>query len=347
MDKELETVWNQVMNQDRHNNHSRYDNVSVLLLSWAQESDDLDVQVEVDALAAVFQDTFKYQVQSYQLKSFSESAEPVKKAQIQLNSIVAQWVMECDAPGSLLIVYYAGHGNIGAVPGQLELFGKISSSTRQNRLDHLVWNHTEDLLRPAESDVFEIFDCCFAGNLGRIRGRTRNFEYLAATASNSTTPCPGPLSFTSALIWALKDLVIHVRPFTTLDLVNHIIHRAPDFQRGQLPVLSSREGIHPARFITLEPLNSSNNQKARRSPCERVDQSTGDGAVISLGFLFEDLPTETDITALGNTLSRAISESKLAIKAVKWNGLSLSSEKDKIASIIRSYRRLQHRPPLR
>ena len=41
-----------------------YKEVSVLLLSWDEGHDDLGVKVEVDALAAMFRDRFRFQVQS-------------------------------------------------------------------------------------------------------------------------------------------------------------------------------------------------------------------------------------------------------------------------------------------
>lgn len=34
----------------------------------------------------------------------------------------------------------------------------------------VIWNHTEGLLNDTHADILVIFDCCYAGDLGRFGG---------------------------------------------------------------------------------------------------------------------------------------------------------------------------------
>ncbi|KAL8859653.1 MAG: hypothetical protein Q9178_003767 [Gyalolechia marmorata] len=133
---------------------------------------------------------------------------------------------------------------------------------------------------PAEADTFEISDCCFAGNLGEFGGGSntkgtkreqivsagleigdaiggggqnldpRCFEFLHAPSSGMKAP--GPSSFTSGLIWALRVLAKE-RPgrFTTSTLANKI-REAPNFPKQQMPIISERD--YPSERIVIAPL---------------------------------------------------------------------------------------------
>ena len=87
--------------------------------------------------------------------------------------------------------------------------------------------------------------------MGTARAGTRAFEYLAAATDNSWTAAPGKNSFTTALIWALKDVVRTGSPGTTTDLITKI-KTALNFPTSQKPVLMSRRN-HKNRII-LQPL---------------------------------------------------------------------------------------------
>jgi len=83
-------------------NPSRYGHVHVLLMRW--EHDDLGVAPEVDALATVFHRDFGFDV--------SQLTIPIDDPIRRLNHAVLDWVDAYDCDGSLLILYYAGHGQI-------------------------------------------------------------------------------------------------------------------------------------------------------------------------------------------------------------------------------------------
>ena len=67
-----------------------------------------------------------------------------------------------------------------------------------------------------------------------------HYQFLGACAGEQTTMGPGANSFTSALKWALKELVHNDAPFTTSRLRAKVME-CPDFPEEQIPVLSDRE----------------------------------------------------------------------------------------------------------
>lgn len=115
-----------------------------------------------------------------------------------------------------------------------------------------VWNCAEATLPDASADVLEIFDCC-AGNPGITNGgwSPRCSEYLAATTAGHSSIRPGKESFTSALIWALTELAVNGRGFTTSQLARKI-KQAPNFPHRQFPILMERAGSLDR--IVLTPL---------------------------------------------------------------------------------------------
>ena len=117
-DAEYQVQWNITMGEGKYNHPSTYDKVVVLLLCWAQSSNDLKTTEEVDALRLVLENRFKYRTTTEHLDNDNK-----KRLQVQLNSKVAAFVDANDGPNTLLIVYYAGHGKPGEIRGDLEMFG--------------------------------------------------------------------------------------------------------------------------------------------------------------------------------------------------------------------------------
>ncbi|KAL8720869.1 MAG: hypothetical protein Q9225_002348 [Loekoesia sp. 1 TL-2023] len=224
-----------------------YERVAVLLISWDVACDDLNTEGEVDELARVWREVYRYKVRNEKLKCNGEQL-----AQVQINKTIAEFVYDEDSSSTLLLVYYAGHGTPGHQPGRLELSSKRAPTV--DRLDTVVWNLAEAALQQTKADVFEIFDCCYAGDLGRGRGfGSRCFEFLGATSSGATTRCPGPNSFTSGLIWALEALAKENERFTTTTLANKI-RQAPNFPKKQVPILQERNDGSSLRRIVIAPL---------------------------------------------------------------------------------------------
>ncbi|KAL9035476.1 MAG: hypothetical protein Q9180_004842, partial [Flavoplaca navasiana] len=250
LNSELQLIFDQNALVGRQSSWS-YDKVAVLLIAWDRSCDDLNTNEEViqsfspstastyqtlqvDDLARVFRETYHYKVQNVRLK-----AAGVPIPQVQINKSLADFVHEEDGESTLLVVYYAGHGTPGQRQGNLELTGKRSPTIDEPAT--VVWNYAEASLRQTLADIFEIFDCCYAGDLGRGRHggvfSTRSFEYLGATSSGDTTKAPGPGSFSSALIWALGVLAKESGGFTTSTLANKI-REAPNFPKKQVPILT-------------------------------------------------------------------------------------------------------------
>ncbi|CAL8574966.1 hypothetical protein XPA_000912 [Xanthoria parietina] len=220
------------MNEGRYQNPSRYDKVEVLLLCW--KVSDIDTTKEVKDLRKVFEDDFGYHATTEYLNANSK-----QKLQCTMGVTAVRetsWA-------------------------SLELIGHTSPNDQRDanlkERNRLVWNKTEDLLRPAEADVLEIFDCCCAGTIGLARGERRLFEYLAAVEGHDgTTKIPGPESFTTALIFALKELVKEKDEgrFTTDELLRKIKTDAPNFPKDQTPAMSNRDNKHSsAGRIMLHP----------------------------------------------------------------------------------------------
>ncbi|MCJ1318298.1 hypothetical protein MMC15_003626 [Xylographa vitiligo] len=309
----MQVAWTGTMEKGNYTTSHSYNEVHVLLLSWESEFDDLKVKDEVTALEAVFRDIYNYHVQSSPIKT-----RTFKKAQTQVNKIVASWVDECDAPKTLLIVYFAGHGRPGNKPGSLEIAGNSSPNDVRQHLDKVIWNRTETNLQDTHADVLQVFDCCYAGTLGTDRGGTRVFEYLAATSADATTKCPGPRSFTTALIWALKHLASTRGRFTTSDLLNTIKDHAPEFPRDQKPILSKRYD-HSAELIILEPRGV--NHVSVQIPDELPHHDISKQDILVLKFILETRPSVDDIKSFGGDLNTILLKKGLHVSRIIWGGL--------------------------
>ncbi|KAI4221144.1 MAG: hypothetical protein L6R36_007112 [Xanthoria steineri] len=306
------------MSEGRYQNPSLYDKVEVLLLCW--KVSDMDTTREVEDLRKVFVEDFGYHATTEYL-----NAESKQKLQVQVNARVAKFVEVYDGPDTLLIVYYAGHGRPGDFYGELELTG-LTSPNDQRDANHkernrLVWNKTEDLLRPAEADVLEIFDCCYAGTLGLARGEIRLFEYLAAVKGHGTTGIPGPTSFTRALIFALTALVRDKAEgrFTTDELLRKIKTGAPNFPKDQTPAMSNRDNKNSsAGRIMLHPLRQHKPSGVVSDDCP---YRRAIGYVMTLHFNFGDKPPDEHIVTLGRNLNKIFERNTLGVHRVDWGGL--------------------------
>lgn len=124
-DSELQVLWSNTMDEGKYTSPSKYKNIEVLLLCWAEKSDDLIITEEVSKLKRTFEECFNYRAQIEHL-----DASAKQTAQVQVNSIVANFVKTFDGPNTLLIVYYAGHGKPGKYFGSLEFFGSVEHSRR-------------------------------------------------------------------------------------------------------------------------------------------------------------------------------------------------------------------------
>ena len=177
-DSEYQVLWSTTMDKGSYKNPSTYKKIEALLLCWSVYSDDLATTGEVQRLKSVFEERFRFNARIDYLDKHDQ-----KRLQVQVNEKVAVFVGSHDGPNTLLIVYYAGHGKPGDYYGSLELFGSVTENTyclntdacrqtapndAKKRRDSLVWNHAEELLRPAEADVLELFDWYLNLSMHRI-----------------------------------------------------------------------------------------------------------------------------------------------------------------------------------
>ena len=130
----FQIAWEQ-NSRNGKKSESSYERAAVLLISWDIKCDDLKTKDEVNSLSfslpctltvkqverleRVFRDSYHYRVRKVLLTSTG------KLPQVQTQWHVSNFVMDEDGPQTLLIVYYAGHGTPGSVPGQLELSGWV------------------------------------------------------------------------------------------------------------------------------------------------------------------------------------------------------------------------------
>lgn len=205
-----------------------------------------------------------------------------------------------------------------------QIFANIKLILRRKRsptnddLDTVIWNLAEATLQHTKADIFEIFDCCYAGDLGRGSSTgTRSFEFLGATSSGTITRSPGCHSFTTALIWALKQLVEEDTRFTTSTLAKKI-RDAPGFPVKQVPTLIERNAASIVRIV-LAPVPKSG------QPTEVAkEESLGVGTnreLLSLKLVLEKRPTKKEVESLARGVKMMIQTEGLVIHNVIWGGL--------------------------
>jgi hypothetical protein len=141
------------------------------------------------------------------------------------------------------------------------------------------------------------------------------FEYFAATSADSPTIGPGEKSFTSALIWALTDLVKTRRQFTTYHIWEKIKKEAPHFPKDQKPVLTPRGNTSSGGRIVLEPLPKGG---ATQPSALRITEHQ---ELLTLKFLLDTRPTQKNIEELGDELNYIVKKIGLPVNRIMWGGL--------------------------
>ena len=153
--------------------------------------------------------------------------------------------------------------------------------------------------------------------------RARSFEFLAATKENAATAVPGEKSFTSALIWALQDLVndrLEGR-FTTVELWRKI-KTFPTFPKNQDPALSNRETESTAGRIMLHPLHKRDSDVQK--PLTKSEPDRTKRYTVSLHLDFHGKPSLTSIERLGLELNGVFERETLDVNRVRWGGMHLT-----------------------
>ncbi|KAK8007742.1 hypothetical protein PG989_001732 [Apiospora arundinis] len=326
-DSKLKALWDIEMG-DLKSQYIPYTKVSVLLLSWHKDIDDLKTDEEVTDLENLFKDKFMFETTRQILTKDSKSA------QAQVNHYLAKFVYENDSSNTMLIIYYAGHGRPGNRRGNLRLAASTSRPEANGDLHEIVWDSAENNIKETRADVLVIFDCCHAGELERnIRGHYQNraFEYLAATSAKSTTRKPGPKSFTRALIWSLDHLLEKHTRFSTQELLRTIHNDAPHFPKKQCPRLS--EGQPPTqRKIMIAPLTNEAKTRAVEASQKDDEDDVGEerGQDFLLRFVFDGDITTPMLQSIASHLKDLIQQGEIKAKAVVWEGFNTVNYRDAV-----------------
>ncbi|KAF2658096.1 hypothetical protein K491DRAFT_676707 [Lophiostoma macrostomum CBS 122681] len=310
---EMQIWWDEAIAKNM-NLPDGYSKVAVLIIKWQDELDDLKTRQEAEELDAIFRNTFHYACQTVELNVKS-------KPQHQMNSHISAFVNRYDGPNNLMIVYYTGHGVFREDTKTLEIRGStdliqergIQNEARAN------WNKAEDALisDDIEGDVLTILDTCYSSNIAKAGNEdTRTFELLSACSYDTTTAKPGPLSFTRALIDAMKELVKEHNggSFTTFHLNQRILINP---NRRDTPSQLWHRLKHHERHIRLAPL------KPRKDREHKPSFTHPARGYLTLRFAVRDESLNREqIEYLTKNLSQAFNNKALiGLKRIDWIGL--------------------------
>ncbi|KAF3359389.1 hypothetical protein VDGD_01526 [Verticillium dahliae] len=165
-----------------------YAHVSVLLLRWEE---DATVEADLGALETILRDRYNYATERWNIPTV---ANPSIKLGVQMASF-----LEHGAPDHLLIIYYAGHGYVGA---DNQLYW--ACNTRDDAAK-LKWDGVRCLFEDAQSDILLLLDSCSARDVPLSGSHGIKQAIAAYTPDQNPRDSPGR-SFTYLLIEALHKL---------------------------------------------------------------------------------------------------------------------------------------------
>ncbi|KAF1986966.1 hypothetical protein K402DRAFT_420622 [Aulographum hederae CBS 113979] len=294
--RKWQVLWDDELKRD--NRYTRYTRGVVLLLYFSKplECGDLETEPEVNDLAAVLEEKYKFEI-------VKQAVSQKDKAGSEISKHLAEFrhkYNDDDAKNSLFIIYYAGHGWVSNErTGAFSIAGKKQANAKQT----VPWDDIEFHIGKTEADVLLILDCCESGALSNsTRSRKRRYELLAACQAGKFTPAPGKNSFTRALIWALEQLEAE-RRFKTSKLFIKILE-APYFKDndGQQPQLAPRFRLSGEQQENIEiQVIGHDDSDALRLGDSREEFESHVGNYIDLRF---HLTHELDASVLGDIAQR-------------------------------------------
>lgn len=189
---------------------SSYTTASVLLLRWEE---DTSVEHELVALEKVFREKYNYRTDKWAIPT-------VPNPSIKLSLQMAGF-MDNARSDHLLIIYYAGHGYVGA---DKQLYW--ASNTREDACK-LKWSGVRCLFEDASSDILLLLDTC-AIHDAPVGGSNGVKQAIAAYSPGQRDAEYPTRSFTAHLVESLYKLSSG-RPFTAQRLYDEIMrHRGDD-----------------------------------------------------------------------------------------------------------------------
>lgn len=204
-----------------------------------------------------------------------------------------------------------------------------------------MWEAAEKLLHNMQGDVLVIFDCCDSGYLDG-RGTVHAFDYLVACAENKWTHEPGEKSFTSALIWALKELKPDMDPGLTVNSkrkkpfkiqqLRDKIKEHEKFPNDQQPRLFSRFGnvtepiwLAPISKVTTPSTPDNTPLGRRKSMTTRSDNRPEELSYVDLRFFFKETITCRDAEKVARMVRPTIQNQSLELNANHVSALGFGS----------------------
>lgn len=208
---------------------------------------------------------------------------------------------------------------------------KANQEAQQKNFERnrVAWDVAEQLLLETDADVLAIFDCCHAGHLCRFRGEPIRFEYLGACEANQQTGIPGANSFTTALIWALRELSTKER-FAVCELLQKI-EKAPNFPKAQHPRLAHR--IFPSPdHIQLAPIQQVTNSANSSQPEQIAIRSR---EFLDLRFHFPTKLQDNVVAKTAQALSELIVYKKIDADCISLIGSHVSAPMPKMWNVVK------------
>jgi hypothetical protein len=258
-------------------------------------------------LGELLQEEYKFKVET----SLMNTDKPPQQQAFQH---LSKFVADHDKPRTLLIIYYAGHGySLAHDTGRISLSGKPILDEKKKLAGSIEWHEVERTLSATSSDVLVIFDCCQAGLLCRsaresFLNNNRIFQYLGACESSQVTHRAGKDSFTSAIIWALRQLSGEAS-FPITKLVQKI-EAHEHFPQKQKPVLFGGRFDPVSENICLARMRATPTTEGSVIH-PTTNEATAVRGVMELSFHFPRDVTENDIIQTAGVLKECIRSKKL------------------------------------
>ncbi|KAK4190697.1 hypothetical protein QBC35DRAFT_377268 [Podospora australis] len=174
----------------------QHTSVSVLMLRW---EDDTAVEQDMSALEKVFVERYNYHTDKWAIPT-------VPNPSVKLGVRMAEF-LDNARPDHLLIIYYAGHGYVGA-DGQL-----FWASNSREDAAKLKWDGVRCLFEDAQSEVLLLLDSCAIPN-APVANSSVAKQAIAAYTPEQSSLDSGPRSFTASLAETLLRLSTSNQPFS-------------------------------------------------------------------------------------------------------------------------------------
>ncbi|KAI9150412.1 LOW QUALITY PROTEIN: hypothetical protein HJFPF1_10178 [Paramyrothecium foliicola] len=228
-----------------------YSNVSVLLLRWEE---DLSVNDDLIDLEQVLQKQYNYHTQQWHIPTV---ANPSIKLGVQMAAF-----LENAKPNHLLIIYYAGHGFVGA-DGQL-----YWACNARDDASKLKWDGVRCLFEDAQSDILLLLDTCSLPDPATA-GSHGIKQAIAAYSSEHDSRDRSERSFTSHLVEAFSKLG-NSRPFSAQRLFDEILlQKQQAAQASRSTTVAAASPSKSPLFLTLTP---GKGQNLTLAPCPSRSQ---------------------------------------------------------------------------